>query len=364
LRVALFFSLGGDIDILASICGAVLRAEHRARILVADTLLASNARFPIMMDWLGVSEHTILSVAMDDTALISSLAGCDALVTATETTLRPHAFAHRTTNLANAARIPTFTSQHGVENVGLTYFDERQGVDVLFASRTLLTWSDPAALPQIVDPATRAKCIGVGYSPPPTEVFDDVLDRLMVARGRRNLVGVFENLHWTRFSESYRGRFLADLQTACQRRRDLTFIFKPHPEGKWLTRRFLGEKPIEPNLIVADPDNADWSLITAPTLVRRLAAVVTTPSKTALDASVAGVPVAIASYDGVFAPYVDLPSLSCGEDWLSFLDLAIADPTSFRTMLERFRSAVAGAGQGAEDAVKAIAQQAAAAPAS
>ena len=83
-------------------------------------------------------------------------------MTASESTAPQHRVAHALTQLANVYGVQTFTLQHGVENVGLTYFDEVHGRDVRFASKTVFTWADPALLPDAIPLQTRAKCVAVG----------------------------------------------------------------------------------------------------------------------------------------------------------------------------------------------------------
>jgi hypothetical protein len=354
VRAAVFFQLGGDIDILAPVLLAARADGLEYRVIVSDKLERSNARLGVMLSALDAAIDAVVASDAEDALLAGAVSSVDALITASETTLRPHALAYRLTLAAKAAGVATFTIQHGVENVGLTYFDDRQGREVVFASDYVLIWSRPCDLPDIVDPVTKAKAVGVGYSAPPTHGFEQVLDELGVTTARGDFVGVFENLHWTRYSDDYRQRFLADLEATCRQFPHLTFLFKPHPEGRWLTKRYLGARPVEPNLLVADPESARWSLITAPSLVTRLAAVITTPSKTALDAAVAGTPVAVAAYDDPCAMYAELPMLRNEGDWRSFVGRAIADRNGAQPSLEAFRRRVTGGGAGASDIVRIV----------
>jgi hypothetical protein len=207
-----------------------------------------------------------------------------------------------------------------VENVGLTYFDERQGPEVLFAAQTVIAWNGAARLPALVDPSTRRKVVDGGLPRPLNDrIFGPWRQHLALPAEGRKVIGVFENLHWTRFSDSYRQNFLADLQAATEAFPELFFLMKPHPEGRWLTQRFGGKRPANDNLIVADPAAPVWNLLTAPSLMPMIDGVITTPSKVALDAAVAGVPVAVASYDGAYDLYAPLPVLRAGQDWLDFL---------------------------------------------
>jgi hypothetical protein len=175
-------------------------------------------------------------------------------------------------------------------------------------------------LPEVVDPDTRAKVRDAGYAPPDISIFDEARRALQFDAGGTPVVGVFENLHWTRFSDRYRERFLADLQAVIDAEKETLFLLKPHPEGRWLTERFGGARPEGDNLRLVDPRDPAWGLLTAPTLMPLLSGVITTPSKVALDAVVAGVPAAIASYDGAYEAYRGLQTLQDIDDWRSFVD--------------------------------------------
>lgn len=321
MTLALFFHLSGDIDMLGPFLSAAGTAGAQDEVvLVSEALLKSSPRLMVLLGAQARAPTAILPVDASPETLRKALAGTHALLTASETTLRPHRLAHALTLEANALGLHTATLQHGVENVGLTYFDERQGPDVLFAARTVFAWNGAARLPALVDPSTRRKVVDVGLPGPLDDrIFGPWRQGLALPAQGRKVVGVFENLHWTRFSDRYRQNFLADLQAATEAFPDLFFLMKPHPEGRWLTQRFGGKRPANDNLVVADPAAPLWNLLTAPSLMPMLDAVITTPSKVALDAAVAGVPAAVASYDGAYDLYDPLPVLRTGQDWQDFL---------------------------------------------
>jgi len=354
VRLALFFHLGGDIDILAAPLAEAKRVGVGIRVLAAEKLWLENKRLRRVLEAMGEMPDCLIPPNADNARLSHALDGCDALLTGSETTLRPHKLAWDLTVAANTLNIATFTTQHGVENVGLTYFDDKQGADVVFASSCVFVWAPAEHLPSIVSPATRAKTIAVGYSPPPTAMFALEIEEAGLGSSAQRVVGVFENLHWTRFSDIYRTRFLADLEEVCARLPHVKFIFKPHPEGRWLTKRFAGPRPDQPNLTIADPAAAPWSLLTTPALTARLDAVVTTPSKVALDAAVNLTPSAIAAYDGPYPAYSALPALANANDWVHFLEQALTDRRNFESHLRRFRNEAAGGGEGASDMLRAI----------
>ncbi|NJL73474.1 MAG: glycosyltransferase family 4 protein, partial [Candidatus Competibacteraceae bacterium] len=84
-----------------------------------------------------------------------------ALITASESTADPHRFTHGLVKALNGRHVHTFTLQHGLENLGLTYLDPTLG-EIRFGSKTIFTWAPPDRLPAFVDAETRSRCIGVG----------------------------------------------------------------------------------------------------------------------------------------------------------------------------------------------------------
>lgn len=346
MRLALFFHLGGDIDMLSPfLTGPKPTDGITRRIIVSKRLLQTNPRLSIVLGYHGLTPDIMLTPESAPEKLRRAVRGCDALLTASETTLNPHRLARALTQEANAAGVETFTLQHGVENVGLTYFDERQGTDVLFASKNVLTWRGTSRMPEIVAGATRSKIIDVGYPLLDDKIFEKWRSALPIPQDDRPIIGVFENLHWTRFSDDYRRRFLDDLQASVEKQKDVVFLLKPHPEGRWFTERFGGKRPIGDNLILSDPIDPVWRLLTAPSLMSLFSGVITTPSKVAFDAALAGKPVAVASYDQPYEHYQGLPALTSKDDWGAFISGAIAasapDPMS-QAFVERTVSSLEG----------------------
>ncbi len=319
MNLALFFHLGGDVDMLSPFLnGPSPQDGVRRRIIVSRQLLATNARVTVALGQHGVKPDALVTVDQPPEKLEKVLKGCDVLLTSSETTLRPHRLAHQLTSQANEMGLTTCTLQHGVENVGLTYFDESQGPEVLFAAQHVLTWNGTARLSKIVAEETRAKVVDAGYTAVDDFVFGDWRARLALP-GERPIVGVFENLHWIRFSDAYRAQFLDDLQAVVDAFPEVLFLLKPHPEGRWLTERFGGQAPRGRNLFVSDPADPLWKLVTAPYLMARLSGVITTPSKVALDAALAGTPCAVACYDGPYTHYGALAALTNVEEWRAFV---------------------------------------------
>jgi hypothetical protein len=145
-------------------------------------------------------------------------------------------------------------------------------------------------------------------------------------------VGVFENLHWHRFSDTYRQAVLDDVQALAAARADTLFIIKPHHAGRWLVRNpdRLAERP---NLVVIDPTDSAWEPHTAPAFIASVDLVLTTPSTVALDAARTGRPVAVLGYDLELPLYEPLPIVRGLADLEAFLD---ADDDAFLLHNEAF----------------------------
>ena len=238
-----------------------------------------------------------------------------ALVTATETTLRPHKAAHALTQQANRNGVHTYTVQHGFENVGLTYFDDLQtSASVEFASHTIFTWGPIAKLHPEARSETKARCIPVGCC----KLLEQ--SRHLPAPGNRSrFIAVFENIHWLRYNETYRAQFLSDLDRTARRFPETTFFIKPHPAGKWLTSRFDGVLPQAENIIIANPDDPQWIPYTSAEVIGLADGVITTPSTVALDAARLGCPVAVIAYNLSLAEYRPLTLIRSTKDWEGFL---------------------------------------------
>ena len=328
MKLAVFFNLGGDIDVLSPFLSPFPGGE--IKIIVSEKLLATNHRLSIVLDAYGLEPEEVLSHRSSRDELRNAISDCSHLLTSSESNLNPHRLAFALTQEANHLGLLTATLQHGVENIGLTYFDEYQGPEVRFASQQVLTWNGTRSLLPDVCSETREKVIDVGLpSARPDPAFDELFEAMEFNPEGRKVIGIFENLHWTRYSDDFRRKFLDDLQQATELFPDLLFVTKPHHEGRWLTERFQGDRPENSNLLIIDPKSHEWSLLTAPTLLPSMVGVITTPSKVALDASLAGLPVAIASYDGQYAYYNDLVSLSMSNDWFEFLRKVDAGPDDF-----------------------------------
>jgi hypothetical protein len=270
-----------------------------------------------------VSRYSILS------GLWPSLGETDVLLMASESTAPPHLVAHTLARRAKAEGVRTFVLQHGLENIGLTYRDATG--DHEFASDRILTWGDPARLPAWIPGERRARCIGVGI---PRAAFPQQ-GELPLGPESRPIIGVFENLHWDRYSQRYRASFLADLADTVAARPDLLFIVKPHHAGQWLSKNAdtLGKPE---NLLLADPADPRWERFTASTIIERASAVITTPSTVALDAARMRRPVAVAGYELDVLVYAPLTLLRGAQDWRTFLSAALGGIPEISKGLDEF----------------------------
>lgn len=270
------------------------------------------------------------------------------LLTVAETNLGPHRFTRELTLLAQQASIFTVTLQHGFENVGLSYSDEIHAIQkIKIASDRIYTWGPPETLHPKIPKRTRSKCLPVGCPKPATSEPANLGD--LIPSGSP-VVGVFENLHWHRYSQSYREFFLSSIYRLATKFPELIFLTKPHHAGMWLTGRHQGEKPCLDNLVIADPQNLVWERYTATHLMGHLNAVITTPSTVALDAARAGLPTALVTSDLLLENYAPLFRIAKDEDWEVFIQSTLnpSDRTALVDTSRRFVERVLVPGDGAE----------------
>jgi hypothetical protein len=239
------------------------------------------------------------------------------VLTVADTNLGPHRFSRSITQAANQAGIATGTLQHGFENVGLTYSDELHVVErIEFDARSIFVWGDLSLLHPRVSDQTRLKCVSVGC---PKEV--DTEDRPLpsIVPAGKPIVGIFENLHWHRYDDAYRGFFIQGATQLAAAHPNVTFIVKPHNAGRWLTTRFDGELVLPDNLLIADSSEPQWEGLTAAGMLPHLSGVITSPSTVALDAARVGLPVALVAHGLELNNYLPLYLIQRAEQWAEFL---------------------------------------------
>ncbi len=310
-----------DLDVLLPVLLALkARGEVGLRLVLSDYLLSDSPRIAAAL-----AGHGLEFAAHPREAIRSgaepSLTGVHGVLSGADTNTRAHKAGHTLAGRAKAEGLPTFTLQHGLENIGLTYKDHLHGEEIRFAADTIFIWGAAEGLAPWAAEETRAKVVPVGSpkaAPAPAAAPD--LHQGHWAR----VVGVFENLHWHRFSELYLERALEDLDEAASARPETLFLVKPHHAGRWLTRN-PGRLKARANLVVVDPTDSAWEPHTAPDLIAGVDAVLTTPSTVALDAARTGRPVAVLGYDLELPLYEPLPIVRGIRDLDDFLSMPIED---------------------------------------
>jgi hypothetical protein len=211
------------------------------------------------------------------------------------------------------ARTRVLSLQHGLDNGGLTYGP--QPSSNAFRGDLVLTWGGLDRLTNAARPEVRDKTVPVGC---PKRVFgrSDFPDFPLADRP---FIAVFENLHWQRYDNDYRKRFVSDLAATAESVPEQTFLVKPHMGGQWFVRDGAAAKPLPPNVVIANPGAAQWRRFTADAFLAYASAVITTPSTIALDAARCGVPVAVVTYGIAAQNYDPLPRLEGTADWSNFV---------------------------------------------
>jgi len=256
------------------------------------------------------------------------------LLSISESNLNPHRFTYRLAKIANLAGLCTATVQHGFENIGLTYSDAEQNIRrIKFASNRIYTWAGPGSYHPEIPARTRIKCVPAGCPKPELAPVAEIMKSLP---GDRPLIGIFENLHWSRYSEQYRKFFIDSVSQLAQACPEVVFLIKPHGAGRWLTSRYQDKRPQAENLRIIDPADPAWMSVTAPQMLGGLAAVITTPSTVAIDALRQGLPVAVVRYDLELENYRPLPMLDNSDDWSAYVR-EIMDPNMRASLVVRGR---------------------------
>jgi hypothetical protein len=244
-----------------------------------------------------------------------------ALLTVAETNLGPHRFTRKLTELALAHKLTVATLQHGFENVGLTYEDAVHSIDrVTIKAQRIYIWGGLETLHPRLNDNVRARCISVGCTKPATTEPADLAELLPMGQP---VIGIFENLHWHRYDDTYRHAFLEAVGQLVKSFPQVTFLVKPHHAGLWLTHRYEGQRPAASNLVIADPQKSPWENHTASGLLGNMTAVITTPSTVALDAARYSLPVAVFAGGLDLSNYQPLPLLQALADWQAFVNAAL-----------------------------------------
>jgi hypothetical protein len=327
--VLVLVDLVQDIDVLLPVILA-LRASGACgvRIAVSRWLERESPRTAILLRRHGLRFSWVRRSRVIE-GLAPSLAGVSAVLAAAESSRPAHAAGRVLAQRANAAGLKTYALQHGLENVGL-FGLEAASAD--FASQAVFCWFPSSATPAELAPETAAKLIHVGRPAPPggwtpggRPMFD---------------LGVFENLHWDRYSDAQREAFVQGLTAVAERLPGRKILVRPHPAGAWAER--LRHKLAHfANITLASAAEVRRSPEGPAEALGRISRVITTPSTIALDAALAGRPVALAVAGG--PPYRPLPVLESPTDWIAFAE----ELTPSVSGLDQFLAGVLVAGDGA-----------------
>jgi hypothetical protein len=236
-----------------------------------------------------------------------------ALVCATESNLLPHRLAHQIALHARRNGIYTAVLQHGYEAPGLTYHDSLQSIrKVSFASERIYLWGTVLSLHPLVPESTRAKCLTVGFPDARR-----VARKVKTGETKTCVVGVFENLHWQRYTKNYRSLFISGLRNLAKCYPGVSYIIRSHPQGRWLQRNNAKLLLELPNVTFAPETGSVEEALCV--LFESVDCVITTPSTVALLAAQVGLPVAVVDGGLGLTRYQPLALLSNRHDWVEFM---------------------------------------------
>lgn len=225
-----------------------------------------------------------------------------------------HRIPHRLTQIANSAGVRTYTAQHGLENVGLS---DPERTDVIIRSSTIFTWQKPEHLPDWVPRQVRQRCIGIGRISGVKKATRTVIDPLPDVE--RPVIGLFENLHWKKYTEEFKKHFADAALKLAAALPDRHILLVPHPAGLWSIKHFRPTQPVE-NLSIFNPALSKNAKILPCDLLSRCEAVITTPSTIAVDSAELGVPFVIMSPQGwPLSVYEPLPHVTTAEGAVDFI---------------------------------------------
>lgn len=329
------FDLLQDMEVLQPVLNHfVNREDWRVKVLVSNWLMAQPNSPREYLQRCGLTP-----IVLEREELLkgtpSSLDGADLVFLASETNLGPHRVAHHIATEAARKSIPAVTFQHGLENEGLTYFGENKSVK--FASKKIVVWNELPSTMANISHETRKKCLPIGiFRSTESEVVPAVMRKKLPCD---KIIGVFENLHWERYSDYFRSAFLNNLITTARNNEDCCFLVKPHPAGQWFALSDSVPYDLPSNVITINNTDEEWRQISGTQLVRFVDAVITTPSTIAIDAAIANVPIAVVAQSlGALDMYSGLDMLHHAEDWNEFVGRCMFDQRPILDRVNRFLS--------------------------
>lgn len=299
--VSFLIDLVQDLDVLLPVIDEAGARDLKRQVIVSRRALKEEPRVAAAL-----IQRNIIPTMIDSGAAgrldARYLRDCDALLMAAESSQAAHAVAHELAGVARRMGVRCASIQHGLEMPGLTISAPRP---VRFNSDVVFTWNEPQQLPDFLPEDVRALCIGVGR--PRSARARSAGPKSDVLR-----IGVFENLHWERYTPAYRRLFETCFDRLARSEPAVEFFLRPHPAGRW-TQRQPGRFN-RPNIRIGGADTG------ADALIDELDGIITTPSTVALDAAEAGKPTAIfAGEMRALEVYAPLPLLQHAKDWIEFV---------------------------------------------
>lgn len=305
-----------DLELVGPVLKVALRRSIPCEVWCSFSLFKNSPSVRADLEEAGVPWR-IWPEEFDKREIGKSFHAAKVLLTASESSLKAHQFSYSLTKIAKELGIITGTLQHGFENVGLTYSDERHSIKKIdFASDRIYLWGPLETLHAEVPTRTFKKCLSMGC----TKIMKPTQADLSSILPKQGLVvGIFENLHWHRYSDEYLVFFMKGVRRLASDFPYVTFVIKSHPAGRWLTSEYprLGEN--DKNLIILDQQKPAWQTLTAPQIISNFDAVITSPSTVGFDSARIGLPVALVAHSLTLDNYFPLFMIRKKEDWQTFL---------------------------------------------
>lgn len=332
-RVLILVDLVQDIDVLLPVLIALRDAGLGLRITVSRWLERESPRTAGLLRSHGLrfSYERRTRIVEGDAP---GLDGVAAVLTASDSSHPAHRAGHALAKRAKARGLPTYTLQHGLENIGLLGVDAANGD---FASDVVFCWFPEELTPSDLAADTRAKLDHVGRPSPPggwTPAGPPAFD-----------LAVYENLHWDRYGEADRSAFKDGLRAVAEACPELRILVRPHPAGGWADALRL-EFAQFPGLTLLDATETRRVLASTAQSPALAARVITTPSTVVLDAALAQRPVALAVGGGTI--YTPIQVLEGPGDWLAFA----RSESSMAAALNEFKRRVLVEGEAADRIVQ------------
>ena len=329
-KILFVLDLIQDLEVIKSILIFLANQNsYRVHVLASKWLIANSQKAADSLEKINNIELDVRERSVILTGKPDYLINVAVIFFASETTLGPHKVAHRIATIARKRKIQTLTFQHGFENVGLSYFD---GQEVGFASDKILTWSDLSRFQNKMSSDTCEKLVPIGLF----KSFEQNISRseLVDSEKYNKVVGVFENLHWDRYSEAFRRDFVVNLVATAKDFPGICFLLKTHPAGQWVKNHL--DSIASDNILIVDGAANNYSIYQ---ILGVCDAVITTPSTVAIDACLAKVPISIVGDADEMLDlslYQPLRILTVQDHWKDFISSIQRQPDLSEALNHKF----------------------------